>query len=166
MCQHQAILLSEWGKFKISIKQIVTLHRPFSTAENVLRMTKSCLWKTKSTSRLCPSEEAGQAGLMGSLPWQSKASKTLGGQKAGFCNVFIMSFFTLFLFMCYLKWQNTLAWVWIMYQMRHHDRKRMYWFYKRRIDNLTFPYFSILCGTEQSIITASCQTHKLILAFF
>lgn len=46
-----------------------------------------------------------------------------------------------------------------------HDRKTMYWFYKRKIDNLTFPYFSILCGTEQSIITAFCQTHKLILAF-
>lgn len=59
-------------------------------------------------------------------PVKAKQSKILEGQEAVFCDVFIMSFFTLFLFMWYLKWWNTLAWVWVMYQMRHSDKKRMY----------------------------------------
>lgn len=44
----------------------------------------------------------------GVLSALSKESRISEGQEAGFCNVFMMSFFTLFLFMWYLKRWNTL----------------------------------------------------------
>ena len=53
------------------------------TTENVLRMTRKLV----------------RFDVLFAL---SKQTKILESQEAGFCDVFIMSFFTLFLIMCYL----------------------------------------------------------------
>lgn len=53
-CQNEGNSKSVWNRL-----WLYNIGHKSSTAENVLRMTKSCLWKTWCTFRLCPSEEAG-----------------------------------------------------------------------------------------------------------
>lgn len=154
VCQHWAILLSKWGNSK-AVKHrlqaysidssLVTSrydssdwlldHRDTSpiiicpdastTTENVLRMMASCLRKTVYLQVVSQWEHC--AGRFDGLFAMTKHNKQdFRRVRTGFCDVFMMSFYALFLFLWYLKWWDTLAWVRTMYQMRHNDKKRMY----------------------------------------